>query len=761
MLPTRNPRARRVLAVLAAASVLAVPGAAVLTGDAPAAAAALACGALIDGAHVVTTASELVAIGTGTFGGDCGADRTYRIANDIDVPARGSAVVQGMFVGALHGDDHTVTLAIDRTVDDAMDVGLFEWLHDADVSGLRLEGQVRAVRGGGVGALAGRSTGGTRITGVTSLVDVAGREDVGGLVGAAAGGTVSFSAVQVGTAADAVELQGVARVGGIVGGASSGVSITGPTTVHVRSLPRSDEHLAASSHGGLIGFALGEVIVDGSGTGAAHGVAVGFALLVPDGPATRMVGGVAGGLIVSDVVLRGLSVELDVLTGGDTTGGLVGSLRADGAATIGGPGADDAVLVTGAIVGGDATDDGAAGVTPTLELGSVTSIRGLTMAAAVAGSEVGGVAASVNGTLTIASSTVSGPIEGTLTAGGIASSVSFASLTLRDALVASDLRADIVGGIAADASRLDLDLDGVELTGTLRPRAATSDGFRSVGAMFASLSEVTFTGPVDLRAVDATIVFDFPAGLAVSGASINVAGLVPFLGSTVDVVALSEDAASAPTLAVTVSDALRAAGRCWVATRYIRSGGPGGRERVAPPSPDPCAGTGGGAGGGGEDGGADGGAGRDVAARVDGPDLACTWSRLAVGARVACTASGGPADAPIAWRALVNPTVASGAVVLDGSGTGAFAFTIPAAALGGQLAVELIEWRPPVLLGTVVGALPSGVPAGSGPVPARGAVPGVLLLVALAGLATALRPPVSGRPSGTSRVTSRVTSGAR
>lgn len=737
MLTTRRSPTRRALALVAA---LAVPLAAVLTaGVHTPAAADPACGPFTGGVHVVTTADQLVAIGTGTAGNDCDPARTYRLDADITVPPRTAAVVESLFTGTFEGNNRSITLAIDRTEDDGGIVGLFRRLQGATVNGLILYGSVRTAGSGPAGALAGESDGTTTVTAISSFVDVTGREAVGGLVGSAFGGTITFSSVQVGTGADAIELRGVARVGGLVGSASSGVSITGPVTANVRALPQARTGSQTRAHGGLIGYAQSAVTVDGSVIGAPYGVDVTFELLVPDGPATDLVGGVAGWLVATDVVLRGVSVDLDVISGGGATGGLVGALLAGGATTIGGAGADAAVRVTGSIVGGQVIGDRAGGVATThFSTGSGTTIRNLTMAAAISSNEVGGLYSNVNGTLSVESTTVSGPIEGLLSAGGVMSTVSSAQLTLRDVLIASDIRADQVGGIADGAGPLDLDLDGVELTGTLRPRAAATDGFRAVGGMFAALDDVTFTGPVDFRAVDATIAFDFPDGLAVGDAVVNVAGLVPSLAGSVDLAALSASAASAPTLAITVSDALRDSGRCRVATRFLRFVGPGNVERIDPPSPDPCPPVGGGVVGGVVDG-------TDpvVTSAGSGPELACTWSTLAVGAPVACTVSGGPAGAEIAWRALVNPTVAGGAVVLDGDGSGAFTFTVPRAALGGQLAVELIEWRPPTVLGTVGGAVPTSVPAGAGPLPARGAVPGGFVLLAALGLAAVLRRPLS------------------
>jgi hypothetical protein len=89
---------------------------------------------------------------------------------------------------------------------------------------------------------------------------------------------------------------------------------------------------------------------------------------------------------------------------------------------------------------------------------------------------------------------------------------------------------------------------------------------------------------------------------------------------------------------------------------------------------------------------------------------------------------GGDPGIDILWRAAYNPVFAEAGVTLDGSGTGEFSFTVPAAALGQSVTVELVEWLAPVSLGVVGGPVPSSVPSGGGPVPAWS-----LVLLALAG----------------------------
>jgi hypothetical protein len=121
-----------------------------------------------------------------------------------------------------------------------------------------------------------------------------------------------------------------------------------------------------------------------------------------------------------------------------------------------------------------------------------------------------------------------------------------------------------------------------------------------------------------------------------------------------------------------------------------------------------------------------------VAAASDpvGPALACMpEGPPAVGALVTCTVTGGDAGIDILWRAAYNPVIAEAGVTLGADGTGTFSFTVPAAALGEVLTVELVGWAAPVSLGVSGGPVPTSVPSGEGPV----TVWPLVLLLALAG----------------------------
>ena len=109
--------------------------------------------------------------------------------------------------------------------------------------------------------------------------------------------------------------------------------------------------------------------------------------------------------------------------------------------------------------------------------------------------------------------------------------------------------------------------------------------------------------------------------------------------------------------------------------------------------------------------------------------VSCVPLPLAVGASVTCTVSGGDPEIDILWRAAYNPVFAEAGVALDATGSGAFSFVVPAAALGQEVTVELVEWLTPVSLGVVGGPVPGSIPAGGGPVPVWS-----LVLVALVGV---------------------------
>jgi alpha-tubulin suppressor-like RCC1 family protein len=109
-------------------------------------------------------------------------------------------------------------------------------------------------------------------------------------------------------------------------------------------------------------------------------------------------------------------------------------------------------------------------------------------------------------------------------------------------------------------------------------------------------------------------------------------------------------------------------------------------------------------------------------------EMACDVIPAQVGELITCTVTGGDPGIDILWRAAYNPVFAGAGVTLDGSGTGEFSFTVPTAALGQSVTVELVDWLAPVSIGVAGGPVPTSVPSGGGPVPVWS-----LVVLALAG----------------------------
>jgi len=97
--------------------------------------------------------------------------------------------------------------------------------------------------------------------------------------------------------------------------------------------------------------------------------------------------------------------------------------------------------------------------------------------------------------------------------------------------------------------------------------------------------------------------------------------------------------------------------------------------------------------------------------------LSCMPTPVRVGTEVTCEVSGGDPDIDVLWQAANSQTFAGEGVTLDAAGSGSFGFTVPAAVLGEELTVELVEWLAPLSLGVVDGPAPTAVPAGGGPLP--------------------------------------------
>ena len=100
-----------------------------------------------------------------------------------------------------------------------------------------------------------------------------------------------------------------------------------------------------------------------------------------------------------------------------------------------------------------------------------------------------------------------------------------------------------------------------------------------------------------------------------------------------------------------------------------------------------------------------------------GPQVSCLPAALTTGELVTCMVSRANPGIDILWRASHNRTFASEGVQIGADGTGTFTFAIPAAALGEELRIELVEWTTPATLGIVGGRVPESIPAGGGSVP--------------------------------------------
>ena len=97
------------------------------------------------------------------------------------------------------------------------------------------------------------------------------------------------------------------------------------------------------------------------------------------------------------------------------------------------------------------------------------------------------------------------------------------------------------------------------------------------------------------------------------------------------------------------------------------------------------------------------------------PTLACSPSPVQAGLEVTCEVAGGDPNIEILWSASFGgDPFASQGVRLDASGRGTFTFVAPAAAIGQEVAVELVEWLAPISVSVLGGPIPASIPAGSG-----------------------------------------------
>ena len=227
----------------------------------------------------------------------------------------------------------------------------------------------------------------------------------------------------------------------------------------------------------------------------------------------------------------------------------------------------------------------------------------------------------------------------------------------------SNLIGDSLSKITRTTLSSDASLSGLSVSeGSLSPVLAS--GTTSYAVWVGNgMSSVTFTPTV--TDVGASVTVD---GVAVGSGVASGAVALAVGANVVDVVVTAEDG-STRTYTVTVT-------------------------RAAAPSPEPSL----------------------PAADSGSPELRCGPAMLQVGGEVVCEVLDGAAGIDILWRAAYNPVFAEAGATLDETGRGEFSFVVPAAAVGRELTVELVEWLEPLSLGVVGGPVPLSVPSGGGPV---------------------------------------------
>lgn len=230
-------------------------------------------------------------------------DDTYTLTQDIDcydmarIPIGSHAEP---FTGVFNGGGHTIRTYIGTGVTDY--AGLFGSLSGAEVSYLNLEGLVIA-NGSNVGGLAGEATGNSRVTHVTSSMEIqATGDNVGGLIGALI--TNVTGSFRYNSASG--DVSGDGNVGGLYGYAS--------LSQVEKSFATGDVTASGDNAGGLIGYS--------AGYGAAEVYATGNVQT-----ATQRAGGLIGlqeSGVVADSYARG---NATAVSPGYYAGGLIGAVN--------------------------------------------------------------------------------------------------------------------------------------------------------------------------------------------------------------------------------------------------------------------------------------------------------------------------------------------------------------------------------------------------------------------------------------------------
>jgi len=672
----------------------------------------------VNNPYTVATGDDLIDI-SGCDGQGVHFRQTQHIdLTDTTFPA---AVIPGEFRGWYDGGEFEIRgLTIHAPVGTTAPVGLFEDIGEgAHVRGVRLVAASVIARTSDVGALAGRALpGGTIIDvavlpsegagAVASGILVIGEHDrVGGLVGTAFG--ASISSIRVANTFVTLRSTPGGTVGMSVGGVVGAAELSLLFDVEFSGTVTSD----GDAVGGIAGTASGAELIGVSAAGSVSaqgdlvGGLVGSASAREDGEVGEEVsiptsitqgyfdGVVSGRSVVGGAVGLLEDGELDLVSVGDAivtavrgeAGGIVGfgsDAQISQAAFFGtvsttGEASDDP-FATGGIAGGLVSSSviGSSAIGSVLSTGEQTGgivglmVNGLIRDSA-ASVRIEGVAPHLGG---IVGQLVAFDRGGTIACGLAVATVSRTWSAARDESGSTTF--PLVGGIT------EVDCAGSDGSG----QVSVTDSFWESDVPVLSIAGAPRT-PAQMRSI-ATYTDTSDAALAVAWPIV--------LGLTPD-----EDAGSVWGMCPPGSEGYPYPFLLWQAAGLdeadICGDSAGGSSIVAP----------------------------------SGPTVTCAPMPARVGSDVTCTVVGGPAGGDILWRAAYNPTFAEAGVAIGADGTGTFTFSIPAAALGQPLSVELVDWAAPVMLGMVEGPVPASVPAGEGPAPhAPLMVNAVLLAVLLA-----------------------------
>jgi hypothetical protein len=640
---------------------------------APTSAMASSCPLTGDGTSgapfLVTNAVDLAKVGS--FADSCSEDAAYRQTANITLTGDWTPLTAiAPFGGVYDGGGHTIS-GLTVTGGSAFR-GLFSRasflaeFKDLTLTDVDVAGTSET--GGLVGVL-----GGATVTDVTVSGTVAGTGSwVAGIAGTANGGTlerVSFTGTVTSTGVGT-------EIGGIVGELGTGSITDATVTASVTSAHRYTGGIAGSALGGTIARAT----FDGTVT--------------VTGPTTEA-GGITGAL--GDGSIVDSRATGTVSGAGRSVGGLVGAVEpSSGTGRISGSRFSGTVTSTGAEVGGIAGRTSSTG-------GGTTSITTSWSEGSVAGTRaVGGLVGQMTGgTLTASFSTAAVEItDASQTApalGGLIGLLSGGTVT--DVYARGDLTnpggARDVGGLIGemrDTSAPDSVLRRGYATGAV-PGAGPAVGGLAGGA-----------GDVDSDSFWDTVT---------TGQSVSVAGTGRSTAALSAFATFSDTATVGLTTAWPIVDGWApyvVDTTVWGICPRINDGHP---FLLWLHESDPCT--------------------APTVAAVSAVGISCSGpggGALRAGALSECLLTGGAPDVEIVWRAAYNPTFAGGVLRTGTDGSGAFSFTVPAAALGSVVTVEPVAWAGPIVVGTVEGGrVPTSIPAGLAPAIApSGLLAGVLLL---------------------------------